>query len=323
MGWITYDEVKAKWAAEIADPRPSGDFSLTAAQIVETLDTCYLDAVKTSHEPSVLKIYNSHGCLLVQSVTKTVTMYKGLERDLAERIANGLHSDNTVAHKWSAVYSATWANNTYSDLDFDVFEFTAGPTSSTTSSWSYKPGGKGNGISRSVYLPTDGRLVEAMAARANEADGWTATVTATLYAAPTYTAGSVFWPATPPVKNSTGTGDVGNVLSVGTRSQFLFAYSGYPLIETTVTTVTEYRNLTYDQARAIAGTATSANWKKAQYKSSSGAAASYTMAVRSDTESVIDARYVDDDHGWTATVTSTVYSHNTGTSYPGWSIANL
>lgn len=323
MAWISYDDVRIMWAAEIADPVPSSEFDLTAEQIAETLATCWNDEVDVSRDVASLRIYNAHGIALRQTVTTTRTTYRALTRDLAERLADGLGSDNTLTHRWSAVYAATWSSSRYSNLDYDVLEFTAGPLSSATSSWAYRPGGVGSGISRSMKLPTEGRVVEAAAARANEADGWTVTVTATTYSAPPYVENGMFWPGTPPPQSSTA-GDVAGVaLSYSARRQFLFSISGVPLVETTATSTVEYRHLTFEQAASIVSGATAATWQKALYKSSAGATASYAMAVHSGAESTCDAHYVDEDNGWTVTKTTTTYSYNFVTTGAGWYSANL
>lgn len=315
MALITYERVKA--AAGV-----SGD--MTAAEIAAALGTYFGAAVRTSYEKGVNKCYDKYGWALTQGVDVVRTEYVGLDEDLAERLA-ALYSDNTAVYRWSAVFRATYST-AYSGIDYDIVEVIGGPTNGTMS-WTFKPGGVGSGISRDTAPRiTDGTIVTATASRVDDGGCWAVTVTATTYHCPADNSSSIFWPQVPPPSGTGYNNGAGVESSKGTRAQFLFSYSGYPLIETTLTAVAEFKHVSdvkvgsgasaHSPLDDLIALATDATWRKAQYKS--GGSVEFTMAVRSGTAVTVDARFVEESGDWTVTKTSTTYSHNFVSSGTGW-----
>ena len=312
MALITYERVKT--AAGV-----SGD--MTAAEIATALGTYFNDAIRTSYEKGVNKVYDKWGFSLTQDVEVVRTEYVGLTEDLAQRLAQ-LHSDNTTSYKWYCVYGATYYSATprYRALQFDVFEMIGGPTNGTLS-WTFNPGLDTHSVTKpSLTVPniTNGVIVAATASRTDDGGCWAVTATQTTYVSPMDISGNnnVFVPVTNPSTYATATYGDSLVLSVNTQSQYLFTYSNHALIETTTTTVAEYRHLTDTQAEAIRGQSADATWIKAEYKSNGSTL--FTMAVRNGSAVTVSTRYDESLQEWTATKTTTAYSHNFVSSGTGW-----
>lgn len=314
MALISYQAVKEAAGA-------TGD--MTAAQIAAALNTYFGSAVSTSYEIGANKAYDKWGFSLVQEVRAERTEYVGLTEDLAKRLA-ALHSDNTASYKWYCVYNATYNTSPprYRALQMDTFELIGGPTSGTKS-WTFSPGQDTHQVTKpSVTVPniTDGVIVEASASRVDDGGCWAVVVTRTTYVSPMDLSGTsnVFVPVTNPSSYDAASYGDGMVLSVNTQSQYLFAYAQSALMETTTTTVSEYRHLTSAQADTIRGQSADASWIKAQYRTGPTATSLYTMAVRNGSSVAVSTRYDESLQDWTATKTTTAYSHNFATSGAGW-----
>lgn len=316
MALISYQAVKAAAGA-------TGD--MTAAQIATALGTYFNDAIRTSYEKGVNKVYDKWGFSLTQDVEVVRTEYVGLTEDLAQRLAQ-LHSDNTASYKWYCVYGATVESTSpfFRALQFDTFELVGGPTDGNIASWKFRPGGNlgSNRTAPTVTVPniTNGVIVEATASRTDDGGCWAVVATQTTYVSPMgiYGNNNVFVPVTNPSTYASNTYGDGLVLSVNTQGQFLYTYSDHSLTETTTTTVAEYRHLTSDQASTIRGQAHDSSWNKAQYRATSSGESLSTMAVRSGSSVTVSTRYDESLQEWTATKTTTAYSHNFVSSGAGW-----
>ena len=242
MGWITLSQAQAG----------AGTTDTTNASAI--LIATWLEGQKAgyvvSHTHPIETVYSRDGIDLKQEIDITVKEYRGLAKDLAEFLARYLYENNTV--QWT-MYGIT------STEDIHEAEITYGaPQSSYADTLAYKIGGSGTNkylqsinslLGHYFFPPSNGKLVEADAQRANAADGWMVRATTTNYIAPDYTSTSrvinkAFIPLPPT--------EAWNGIVVSQSKQKIFvAYDGAtPYYQNTTTVVREYRYLTKSQAAA-------------------------------------------------------------------------
>lgn len=294
MGWITLAEANAACGAE----EEGG--SAAAADVLAWLDGIGA-VVRTSHESATLRLYDRKFHLR-QDVATDTREIRGLAHDLAEWLADELQVDTTVQRTYYALVSGAWSNNAWTSIDAVPVTVTTGPDADTKTTVRFYPAGSGGGVARTMYLPTEGRTVVANARRANEADGWTVALTETVYGVPySPDAKSVFAPGV------VDTMAVGSVVSKSSSRTFVFSFNGSVLFQTETTTVTEFAFLSADEAAAKV----SENTSDAQYISVSKSSSGMTVyrEVKNGSQKTASARYVDEERGWTVSVTECVYGH--------------
>lgn len=293
MAWIALAEANAACGAEEGE-------NAAAADVLAWLDGIGA-VVRTSHESATLRLYD-RTFHLRQDVSTDAREIRGLAHDLAEWLADGLQSDTTVQRTYYALVSGSFSNNAWTSVDAVPVIATTGPDADEKKVVHYHPAGIGNGFARKMSLPTEGRTVAANARRTNEADGWTVALTETVYGVP----------YTPDEKNVFVTEvvdpmAVGSVVSKASSRTFVFSFSGAVLFQTETTTVTEFAFL----SKAEADEKVAANTSDAQYvrvsKSSSGV--TVYREVKNGSQKTASARYVDEERGWTVSVTECVYGH--------------
>lgn len=311
MGWITLAEAQAG--------AQTTDLSTEAAELIAAWLGARHDEVMVSAEMSDELLYGQHGISLRQRVSVVRREYRGLAADLAVFLADYLPKDNTAVRTWCAVWNATYANSTYSNIEFDTCAVTGGPDGGANTVTYHPTGKQSPAIAVATTGLSTGLRRTATASRANDADGYVVVTETYVYDAP-YSPDAYprFCPKSYPVKGSGDSLATGVVVSKSNNRQFVFSYSNSPLYVTEATEVVEYRNLTQTQAMDYVSQATAATYRLAQHRASATGVSNYTTVVKIGTEKTADARYIDAERGWTATITQITRTANFVTSGAGW-----
>ena len=240
MGWITLAEAQA-------GANTTESTNAAAKLIAEWLNDQNA-AFVISHDHPTETVYSRDGITFQQEKDVSVVEYRGLARDLAEFLSRYLGENNI--RQWM-MYGI--------DAQGEIHEVEAtygSPDSQYQNVMYYWIGGSGgiqylsqisSKLGRLFYPPTDGRLVEVTAQRANAADGWMARATTTDFIAPSYNSkdrviNKAFMPL-PPTEAWDG------VIVSQNKSKTLVAYDGTtPVYQNVSTVVREYRYLSLAQA---------------------------------------------------------------------------
>ena len=311
MGWTTLAEAQAG--------AQTTDLSTEAAELIAAWLGARHDEVIVSAEMSDELLYGQHGISLRQRVSVMRREYRGLAADLAVFLADYLPNDNTAVRTWCAVWNATYANSTYSNVEFDTFTVTGGPDGSTNTVTYHPTGQQSPAIAVATTGLSTGFRRTATASRANDADGYTVVAETYVYYAPySPDINPRFCPKSYPVKGNGDSLATGVVVSKSNNGQFVFSYSNSPLYVTEATEIVEYRNLTQTQATNYMSQATPATYILAQHRASKTGSNNYTTIIKAGTEKTAEARYIDAERGWTATITQITRTANFVTSGAGW-----